>query len=189
MAHIIKRTLRRILADFDSMTQTIRCHLIYGLQFGKRCKIGGNTRIRIVDGGSLRLGNGCIVERFCEITASGGNLKIGDNSFVGQGTIIVSKKSIKIGNDCLIAEHVTIRDQNHDYSGKEKIREAGFVVKAVEIGDDTWIGAKCCILAGVRIGRSCIVGAGSVVTEDLPDRVVAVGSPARVIRMRDAAKT
>lgn len=82
----------------------------------------------------------------------------------------------------MIAENVTIRDQNHRFGLDVPICKSGFKSERVDIGDNVWIGAKACILPGVTIGEGVIVGAGSVVTKSLPPRVVAAGNPARVLR-------
>jgi len=145
--------------------------------------------LRIVDGGKCFMGANVVVERFCEVTGGGVGITIGSNTFIGQGSIIVSKSCIKIGDNCLIAEQVTIRDQNHIVAPDILVRESGFEVRAIEIGDNVWIGAKACILAGVTIGSGSVIGAGSVVTKDIPSHSIAVGNPARVIRRIQSSAT
>jgi len=179
---LFKRLIRSTISQASYAVAKLRPKLIQDLECGSNTRIYGDVRFRVTDGGYCYLGNNVVVERFCEVTASGGSIKIGDNSFIGQGSIIVSKSSIFLGSNCLIAENVTIRDQNHRFALDRQINESGFKVGVVYIGDNVWIGAKACILPGVIIGEGVIVGAGSVVTKSLPSRVVAAGNPARVIR-------
>lgn len=179
---LIKRGLRRIKSRISDYLARLRPALIVGLTYGKNARIYELVRFRVTDNGTCHLGPAVTIERFCEITAGGGKIEIGDNSFIGQGSIIVGKAGIKIGKNCLIAESVTIRDQNHKIDHRTPINESGFDVDPIEIGNNVWIGAKACILAGVRIGEGSIVGAGSVVTKSLPAGVLAVGNPARVLR-------
>ena len=92
---------------------------------------------------------------------------------------------ISIGNDCLIAQNVVIRSNDHAFDDPfQLIRKQGRKGQDIQIGNDCWIGANTTILKGVRIGDHSIVGAGAVVTKNIPSYSVAVGNPARVIRTR-----
>lgn len=95
--------------------------------------------------------------------------------------MLASVERITIGRDALIAEHVTIRDQDHDITGTRPYRAAGMRSSPVTIGDNVWIGAKATITRGVTIGDNAVIGANSVVTSDIPAGAVAVGAPAHVI--------
>lgn len=114
-------------------------------------------------------------------------ISIAHDSYVGFGSIIVARQSITIGAHALIAEYVTIRDQDHDYGGEGPLSESGFVTAPVVVGDNVWVGAKATITKGVTIGASAVIGANSVVTSDIPANSVAVGNPARVIRTAQQA--
>lgn len=107
---------------------------------------------------------------------------IGDRCVIGRGTSIVGHLEIEIGDDVYTGPNVYITDQNHatDDSSLPIGRQAA-PERPVRIGAGSWLGAGSVVLPGVRIGSHVVVGAGSVVTDDLPDRVVAVGSPARVV--------
>lgn len=87
-----------------------------------------------------------------------------------------------IGRDCLIAEHVTIRDHDHVFGPDFLTAHSGFNVDEVAIGDNVWIGAKATVTKGVTIGSNSVIGANAVVTRDIPPNCVAVGNPARVVR-------
>ena len=90
---------------------------------------------------------------------------------------------IKIGDYARIAANVQLISNNHDPYDLNVL-----TCKPVEIGDYAWIGAGATVLPGVRIGRHAIIGAASVVTKDVPDYAVAVGNPAKVIKMLDKEK-
>jgi lipopolysaccharide O-acetyltransferase len=114
---------------------------------------------------------------------------IGDDVQVNNNVHIAATKNVSIGNRVLIASGVFIADHNHGvYSGDDQSNPnvppaaRPLSSSSVAIGDDTWLGEHVCVLPGVRIGKGVVVGAGAVVTADLPDFVLAVGSPARVIK-------
>jgi len=112
---------------------------------------------------------------------------IGDRCLIGTGSSIVGLLSIEIGDDVWTGRNVHITDMNHDYTdihlpiGRQHQPEA-----PVSIGSGSWLGHNVVVLPGARIGRHVVIGAGSVVRGDVPDRSVAVGSPARVVRRHDA---
>ncbi len=145
--------------------------------------IAKNIRIRSTDGGSGSLAENTSIDRFADITVKQGRLEIGPRSYIGQYSVICARDSITIGADCLIAEHVTIRDQDHYFGPGLTTAEAGFTTAPVTIGNNVWIGAKSTITKGVTVGDNAVIGANSVVTHDIPANCVAVGAPARVIRM------
>lgn len=108
---------------------------------------------------------------------------IGDRCLIGRGSGIVGHLSIVIGDDVWTGHHVYITDQNHDYRDVTvPISRQSQPERAVTIGDGSWIGHGSIVLPGSTIGRHVVIGANSVVTSDIPDYSVAVGSPARVIR-------
>jgi acetyltransferase-like isoleucine patch superfamily enzyme len=96
---------------------------------------------------------------------------------------------VTIGNHTRIACHTVIVASNHNFDDVTKnIHEQGVNAKGVVIGNDVWIGAGVRILDGVHIGDHVVIGAGSVVTKDIPENAIAVGVPARVIRKRGEQK-
>ena len=118
-----------------------------------------------------------------------GTLRIGDRTIFGHHCTLAALESIVIGEDCLIAEMVSIRDHNHRFDQTAiPYREQGMVVKPIIIGRNVWLGAKVTVAAGVSIGDNTVVGANSVVTRDLPANSLAAGSPARVVRSLLSAK-
>ncbi len=109
---------------------------------------------------------------------------IGDRCLIGRYSSIVGHFEIVIGNDVFFGPNVYVTDQNHGVDdlelpiGRQTARE-----RPVSIGDGSWLGANVVVLPGVTIGRHVAIGAGSIVTSDLPDHAVAVGNPARVLRI------
>jgi acetyltransferase-like isoleucine patch superfamily enzyme len=113
-------------------------------------------------------------------------VSIGDRCLIGRGSGIVGHFSITIGNDVWTGHHVYITDQNHGYEDVSRpISQQSQPERAVVIGDGSWLGYGAVVLPGVTIGKHVVIGANSVVTHDIPDYSVAVGSPARVVRRHD----
>lgn len=110
----------------------------------------------------------------------GHNMEIGDNSGLGENCLIHS--GTVIGKNVMMGPDVIISTQNHQYN-----RETyeGFVRKPVIIEDNVWIGYRAIILAGVHVGRNAIIGAGAVVTKDVPPYAIVGGVPARVLKTRE----
>jgi maltose O-acetyltransferase len=118
------------------------------------------------------------------------HMVFGKNVFIGRNVTISTSESGKspvyIGRDVMIAQRCMIIGGNHEIERTDIPMNLQGEGKqgAIVVGDDVWIGAGTIVLGPVTIGRGCVIGAGSVVTKDLPDYSVAVGNPARVIRNR-----
>jgi acetyltransferase-like isoleucine patch superfamily enzyme len=113
---------------------------------------------------------------------------IGDRCLIGRGSHIVGHFRVEIGDDVYTGPNVYITDQNHSWADADlPIGRQAAPERPVTIGAGSWLGAGVVVLPGVRVGRHVAIGAGSVVTRDLPEHTVAVGSPARVVGERDAA--
>jgi len=112
-------------------------------------------------------------------------LEIGDGTAVGRFFHCVVSKSIIIGKQCLINERVYISDTTHNYHNiKIPITDVEIEnLGTVKIGDGAWIGEGAMIFGNVTIGKHAVIGAGSIVRDDIPDYGVAVGTPARVIKV------
>jgi acetyltransferase-like isoleucine patch superfamily enzyme len=107
---------------------------------------------------------------------------IGDRCVIGRGASIAGHLGIEIADDVHTGPNVYITDQNHAWDDPHvPIGRQSAPERPVRVGEGSWLGAGVVVLPGVRIGRHVAIGAGSVVTGDLPDHSVAVGSPARVI--------
>ncbi|EGJ33955.1 MAG: acyltransferase [Moorea sp. SIO3B2] len=127
-----------------------------------------------------------IVSRNCVIQGKTGPVVIGKKTDIGCNAIISSGAGIFIGSSVLIAGNCYIGGGRYlsDRLDIPMMEQGVYSKGPVVIGDDVWLGAGAIVLDGVRIGKGCIVGAGAVVTKNLPDYAVAIGVPARVIRMR-----
>ena len=125
-------------------------------------------------------------------SARGGLIRIGNNSSFNRDVHINADVGgqIIIGDNCLIGPKVVMRTANHRFEIKEvNIREQGHQIADILIEDDCWIGANAIILGGVHIGKGAIIGAGAVVTKDIPSMAIAVGVPAKVLKYRGAQIT
>lgn len=115
-----------------------------------------------------------------------GELLVGARTIFGHTCTIGVRRRVVIGADCLIAELVSIRDHDHQFTDPNvPIRSQGAAAEAVVIGTNVWIGSKATVLKGVTIGDGAIIGAGAVVSRDIPAGAIALGVPARVVRYRD----
>lgn len=154
-------------------------------------KIGSGT---IIDGwitfiwpcADIQLGRNSRVGKNCVFQgAPTSKIKIGSQVTINDGCYLTSLFSIKIGDRTAIGEHTSIRDYDHCFENPSvPIKEQGYCGAPIEIGRDCWIGRGCMITAGVTIGEGSVIGANSVVTSNIAPFSVAVGSPARVIRVR-----
>lgn len=135
------------------------------------------------------LGQGVWIETpfFCDY---GQLISIGDNTFVNTNCIFLDNNQITIGKNCLIAPYVQIYTAYHPLKASERIIKNPVVgsasyhtqSKAVSIGDNAWIGGNTVIMPGVNIGNNVTIGAASVVTKDIPDNVLALGNPCKIIK-------
>jgi maltose O-acetyltransferase len=111
----------------------------------------------------------------------GYQIHIGKRTFINFGAVLLDVASIIIGNDVQVGPNVQILTPTHPI--EPELRRIKYeAAKPIKIGNNVWLGGGVIILPGVRIGDNTVVGAGAVVTKDLPENVVAVGNPARIIR-------
>lgn len=110
----------------------------------------------------------------------GANIELGHRVFFNFNCIVLDVCPVRIGDFTLFGPAVQIYTPLHPFSAEQRRREE--FGKAIEIGSDVWVGGGAIILPGVRIGSRAVIGAGSVVTRDVPDGVFAAGNPCRVIR-------
>jgi maltose O-acetyltransferase len=115
----------------------------------------------------------------------GSNIAIGARCFANYGLVALDVAPITIGDDVQIGPNVQLLTPTHPVD-PELRRQRWEAARPIVVGDNVWLGGGAVVLAGVTIGANTVVGAGAVVTRDLPADVVAVGSPARVIRTVDA---
>lgn len=111
----------------------------------------------------------------------GSHIEVGKNFFANYNCTIIDVAKVKIGDNCQFAPNVSIYTAGHPLHpvSRNSLYEYGI---SITIGDNVWIGGNSVVLPGVHIGNNTVIGAGSVVTKDIPDWVVAAGNPCRVIK-------
>ena len=116
---------------------------------------------------------------------SEGYIHIGKNVYIGTGTCLHGHKGLEIGDNCLLAQNITITPYSHRFDDPEKpIYTQGGFSKKLTIGNDCYIGKNACILYRADIGNGSVVGAGSVVVKPVEPYSVVAGNPAKLIRKR-----
>ena len=140
-----------------------------------RIQLSGSGEVVRGEGASL---NGTVVPVEL-VTYTSGRIEIGNHTFVNYGSSIAARTSVRIGSYCHLGHYTFVMDNDqHDVVRHTELPQSEPNV----IEDHVWIGSKAVILPGVRIGSRAVIGAGSIVTKDIPPRCVAAGNPARVLR-------
>ena len=168
------RPWRRLRLDWELMRRSAYA----------RRPLHGNVLEALLEG-RLEIGAHVMLEPHVWITAPGeARVGIGSGSFLNIAVMIAAKEEVSIGEHCMFANGCVITDADHRFDDPVMpVPWQGFTSKGpTRVGDNVWCGAHTVITSGVTIGERCVVGAGSVVTRDLPPRSVAVGAPARVVR-------
>jgi acetyltransferase-like isoleucine patch superfamily enzyme/glycosyltransferase involved in cell wall biosynthesis len=154
-------------------------------------KRGTNTLIRrqsrmdVFPYNRFELGDNSTIESYCVVNNGSGNVILGKRVRVGIGSVIIGP--VTMGNGSGLGQHVFVSGFNHGYKdGTRNSSVQPLDIRPVVIGEESHIGANSVVLAGVKIGRRCQIGAGSVVTRDIPDFSIVVGNPARVIKRFNA---
>ena len=111
----------------------------------------------------------------------GYNIEIGENFYSNHNLVILDAAKVKFGDNVFIGPNCGFYTAGHPLDAKTRNQGLEYA-KPIEVGDNVWIGGNVVILPGVKIGNNTVIGAGSVVTRDIPDNVVAVGNPCRVIK-------
>ena len=111
----------------------------------------------------------------------GSHIHVGKNFFANYNFTVLDVGKVRIGANVQIAPNVSIYTAGHPLHPDS--RNSGYEYGIdITIGDNCWIGGNTCIMPGITIGKNVVIGAGSVVTKDLPDNVIAVGNPCRIVR-------
>jgi acetyltransferase-like isoleucine patch superfamily enzyme len=166
-----------------------RAHFEYPgrIAIGKGCRIARQALIRANtnDQRGVRLGDHVSVQENVLINANRGHVVLGDRSWLGPGSIVYGNGGVEIGRDVMVASQCAINTVSH-YSDRTDtpMNRQGTYCDPVVLEDDVWVGTAAVILQGVRVGRGSIIGAGAVVTRDIPPYSIAVGVPARVAGSR-----
>ena len=141
----------------------------------------GAKRAALLQEMFAEIGSGCYIEPPFHANFGGKHVHFGDNIYANFNLTLVDDTHIYVGDCTMFGPNVTVATAGHPIL--PELRAQGYQYNApVHIGKNCWIGAGAIILPGVTSGDNVVVGAGSVVTKDLPDNVVAVGNPCRVLR-------
>lgn len=156
---------RLLIGETDSLTN----------KRSKPCELVLDIGAKIVCAGDLML-----YEGVCVRIGNNAKCSFGHNVFINRSSSIDCMLEITIGDCCAISDGVQILDT--DFHQIKYMDNLSIVSKPIRIGNHVWIGRSAIILKGVTIGDGAIIGAGSVVTHDIPPKCLAVGNPARVIK-------
>jgi acetyltransferase-like isoleucine patch superfamily enzyme len=149
-----------------------------------RWPVHGNV-LEALREGRLELGEHSLLEPNVWLTTGdAGRIVIGADTFLNIGVMVASMELVEIGDHCMFANGCFITDANHRFDDLERpVTWQGFSTKGpTRIGDNVWCGANVVITSGVTVGERCVIGANSVVLEDLPAYSIAAGAPAKVLR-------
>lgn len=149
-----------------------------------RGRLNGDVLGMLLDG-RLELGAQVFLEPGVWLTAGDhGRIRIGGGTFLNQGVMVASEGLVDIGEHCMAANGCLITDGSHRFEDPDvPVPWQGFTTKGpTRIGDNVWLGANVVVTSGVTIGRRSVIGANSVVTDDVPPYSIAAGTPARVLR-------
>ena len=139
----------------------------------------------VVAEGSISLGADSIVRESAMLITYGGKIEIGPRCTINPFSLLQGNGGITIGEDVLIASHVSIISANHEFRQRNvKIRAQGETAKGIVIEDDVWIATHATILDGVTIGRGAVVAASALVNKDVPPYSIVAGVPAKVVGER-----
>ena len=149
-----------------------------------------SNKARLVNLKYVEVGDNFIMDEFAEIYCNPINneivpsLVIGDNVHLSKHCCIGCSNKVVLENDVRLAPYCHITDRNHIYTDVNKPiwKQAAESPGPVIIGQQTWLGFGVQVMPGVSIGKHCVIAAGSIVTKDIPDYSVAIGSPAKVIK-------
>ena len=182
---VLLRVWNRLRSEFGALSLRMR-----GARIGRRVHVGRDPQLYGLHG--LSIGDGVDIGRRARIethqTERGqGQFTIGPGTHIGNDFHGGAALRVLIGRNCMFASGCTILDHDHDFSDPFDAHQAreGVVAAATVIEDSVFLGERVVVLKGVRIGNGCVVGANSVVTQDLPPLTMAAGAPARPVRRYD----
>lgn len=165
------------------------------LTVGDNVAIGDYVYMNCFGKTGVRLGNNVRIREFASVLVTshlshpGEGLEVGDGTYIGPHCILGAGGGLRIGSNVTFGAYVQILAENHAFTDFDRpVNEQGVLRQGIVIDEGCWLGNSVIVLDGVHIGRNAVVGAGSVVTQSLPDGAVAVGNPARVIRSRGTGR-
>ncbi len=132
--------------------------------------------------GPASLDDGVVL--LCNGPAAPHKIQIKHGTYINRNTILDAHQHLEIGHDCMIGPGCFLTDADHARSPGQRVADMGMVILPTVLEDNVWLGAGVIVLKGVRIGRDAVVGAGAVVTQDVPPGVTVAGVPARKVEPR-----
>lgn len=125
-------------------------------------------------GGNFSVGGGTTFRRFFNIyLEKGASIKIGRECFFNHGCSLNALERIEIGDGCIFGENVKIYDHNHRFADTgQRIKEQGYSTAPIFIGNRCWFGSNAVILKGACIGNNCVIGAGCIIAQRIPDNSI-----------------
>lgn len=185
--NVIYQPIFKKLGPFSLIETGVELKSTGSLSLGKRAVVQGNVQL---NGWHLNseicLKDFAYLDRGVNITVHDkGRIEIGYRTYIGPYTCIAGPGPVVIGQQCLISSHCGIYGNNHVFDDPDAyVRNQGFTCKGITLEDDCWLGTGVRVLDGVTIGQGSVIGAGAVVTKDIPPYSIAVGIPAKVIGKR-----
>jgi acetyltransferase-like isoleucine patch superfamily enzyme len=184
--HMLSFSYARLLARYVMLKLRYRERL----QTDGICFVCPGVHLEIGRHATLRIGRWAWIGHGCKIRVHEGAVSIGAKSVIGQECTISAFQHVSIGRECILADRVMLIDFDHGVVEVDRpIRLQGIYKRDVRVGHNVWIGYGACVLRGVTIGDNSVVGTSAVVTRDVPENAIVGGSPARVIRMREAPRS
>lgn len=157
-----------------------------GVKFGNNSFIGPgydwDPKMRgVILGDNVMIGRNAWLE--ISNQTKGGMIAIGGGTQIGRNAVISAARKISIGKKCLLSYNVSLVDHDHNFQPDLSPLDSGISEgREIIIGDECFIGAHSFILKGAHLGKHCVVGANSVVTESFPDYSIVAGNPAKLIK-------
>lgn len=150
-------------------------------EYNATSRLEGQKRAKLLQRLFAEVGENCYVESPYFANWAGHHVHLGKNVYINAGATFVDDTHIYIGDNVMMGPNVTLATAGHPID--PELRKKGLQYNlSIRIGNNCWLGAGVIVMPGVTIGENTVIGAGSVVTRDIPANVVAVGSPCRVLR-------
>ena len=147
--------------------------------------IDGLSRNGVVLGDNVSIGAYSVIRSTGVLTNLGVGVQLGNDSAIDAYSFIGAAGGVQIGNQVIMGQHVSFHAENHHYDSVDvPIKEQGTSRQGIDVENNCWVGSNVTFLDGARLRNGCVIGAGSVVKGNVPEFSVAVGVPARVVKVR-----
>lgn len=163
---------------------------IYKIQYSNKFSSTGfsflsiSSIFHIRNKGFIKIGKNLYLDKFSELKSENGIISIGDNFYMNKYSRVISMSRISIGSNVTIAQFVSILDHDHNYqiNKNKSLSKNGYIVDQIEIGNNVFIGDKCTVLKGVKIGDNVKIAANSLVNKNIQSNSVYGGVPAQLLK-------